>query len=355
VCLCAPEGVIYGGHAAFNAANTPTRGRAHDRICPPNLRFWLANAVLFGAVATSSSPALATDCPVGWGTPATNCDGICSSSGDTWTCDVSSATTGARVVMVSDHDTIHDYEAWGDVDGDKFCCAIDEGSDPVIDTFEIIGSDHQDTLGFSGNSKANNLKAISSNPITATISAGDGDDTIFGSDYDGTDYQETLEGEGDGDTIFGYDGDDILDGGSGNDNMLGGDGDDMMYGGTGDDTMGGGYGVDTMDGEAHNDPMSGDAGPDTMYGGTGDDNMSGGGDDDYLNGEDGADEICGDGHGSGDTLDDGGADGDIDYLWGATNVDTEYCGEGSTYWSGFATTGGCAGNPTLTAPPPGCP
>ncbi len=237
--------------------------------------------------------------------------------------------------MVQDYSGDHDYEAWGHVDGDTFCCAIDD-TNPIT-AFEIIGSDAADQLHFTWNSNTDNLLPAGVSSITAKIRGAGDDDLITGSDYGGAGYAETLEGGADDDTILGNRGDDILNGDAGADTMLGGAGVDTMDGGAGDDTMLGGNDDDTMDGGADDDGMSGGEGDDTMDGGTG------------------SDSLCGNGAISGDILTESSADGAVDYLWGAVSSDEEYCFEASTYWSGNPTINTCTGNTELDDPPAGCP
>jgi len=300
----------------------------------------------------------AADCPAGFGTYDTNCDGVCALDAyvTTWTCDVSGASTVGRVAMVQDFGADHDYEAWGDVDGDKFCCAIDDVQQGGIVDFVIIGSDNADTLSFTWDSKAYNLLAAYPTAIEGNIQAGDDADLIYGSDDNSAYYSETLEGENGDDTIVGNAGDDDMRGGGAADTMVGGTGDDTMDGGAGNDTMIGGGGADTMDGGTGDDTMDGGASDDIMDGYLGDDDMSGGTGDDTMDGGDGSDEICGGGESGGDWLFEsaGFTDGDVDYLWGAINVDTSVCNEGTTYWDGASGTY-CVGNPLIYSPPAGCP
>lgn len=103
-----------------------------------------------------------------------------------------------------------------------------------VEAFEIIGTEHADTLG-AGNS-------------SDVIYGGSGDDRVYGRDG-----RDELWGQDGNDTLDGGDGNDILYGDwrddtftPGNDVLIGGAGDDDLYGGGGNNTFSGGDGNDEI-------------------------------------------------------------------------------------------------------------
>lgn len=85
-----------------------------------------------------------------------------------------------------------------------------------------------------------NVDALSGQPSTAGLLAGDGNDNTLS----GTSSNEQLYGFAGNDVLLGADGQDILRGGQGKDTLAGGAGVDIMLGGAGDDILIGGAGVD---------------------------------------------------------------------------------------------------------------
>jgi hypothetical protein len=286
----------------------------------------------------SPAHAVCPTTPVNW--DAEGCDGRCTTTSTAFTCDVSGAGGSSMVVIVEDYATgAYEYEAWGNYNGNPFCCYSDADYEPT--EIYIYGSAYSDTLEFTFPGTGSNLHAHTATPISAYIYGGTLDDIIRGS-YDNTaTYAEYLYGEGGDDIIIGNDGDDYCDGGGGNDDIDGNAGDDTIYGGAG------------------NDSLKGGDGDDTIYGGDGIDNISGGAGDDFIDGGAGGDVICGDSETSGDTLDAGDLVDEAvpDKLWGANAADSDYCRTDGTYWDGFAAdpTAVCAGNPTLAGKPGACP
>ncbi len=288
-------------------------------------------------------------CPTAFGTTcAVGGTDVCTTTGTTFTCDVSGSDDSAECTVVSDYDATSDLEAWGFVrvsDGmggytqEEFCC---ESSQQVTPTAVYIeGSAYADLLQFTWDSLANNLDGVGA-AITGTINGYAGNDIINGSHASGANIAETLNGGVDNDTIRGND--DV-------DTLNGGDDDDVLMGGAGNDTM---------NGDGGSDEMLGGVGADTMNGGAGRDFMSGGADNDIMDGGSGGDIMCGDGEGltGGDILDDGDATdegaGLTDELWSAIAADEAYCNDASTKWDGNAA-GTCGSNPTISSPPTACP
>ena len=191
----------------------------------------------------------------------------------------------------------------------------------------------------------------------------------------GTTANETLTGGGGDDEIYGLEGHDILNGGGGNDLLVGGLGSDTLDGGTGADTMNGGEGndtfyVDDIDdvvvevpnypdtdivhvsidyydvgaaadveqiyysgngsgtilGSDTNNFINSSTGADWLEGKGGNDWLFGGGGDDHLEGGTGNDEL--DGWQGNDTMI-GGTGDDVYNVDSASDVVTEYAGEGT--------------------------
>jgi Ca2+-binding RTX toxin-like protein len=280
-----------------------------------------------------------------------------------WTCDVSTAGGASSVVVVEDYDTSGSddhYEAWGDYDGELFCCQVTDDDD--VDEVKVVGSNYSDTLRFSWDSLTYNLQAVSGEAaLDAEIKGGTGMDSIYGSDSS-SGIVEVLFGEGGADTIRAYDGDDELHGGPEDDAMFGDNGDDYLDGAEGDDSMYGGNGEDDMYGYGGNDIMLGGGGDDDMEGGDGNDQMSGGSGGDYMTGQSGSDFICGDSSGvNADLLFDSDYDSETipDQLWDedTSSSDTISCWDSSTDFggSGIYTIGACGASATLSSRPSLCP
>lgn len=292
-------------------------------------------------VASAPMPALA-DCPT---SPvnynAQDCtigsNTVCSNGTVTsFTCDVSWSLDDAMVTIVSDFDASPDYEAWGEANGELFCC--ESGVQYNESSVHIEGSYFADLLQFTWSGLTYNLNGVGG-AITATIDGNDGPDTINGS-HASTNITETLNGGAMGDTIRGNADADTLNGDAG---------DDLLLCGAGNDTANGGAGADDILGGAGTDTLYGDAGRDNMSGGDDDDYMNGGADGDTMCGED---QVLGDELHDGDTVDEGA--GYRDVLAAGINSDEEYCLSTSTTWSGLAYTTNCTG-PTSTSRPAACP
>lgn len=107
----------------------------------------LRSAVVEAACPTTPLSWEAEDCLVEAGT-VTVCTYTPATS--TWTCDVSGAAGPSNVVVVTDLDTAaNDLEAWGDWNGELFCCELtgnDAGSAAAV---KVLGSDYNDTLSFT--------------------------------------------------------------------------------------------------------------------------------------------------------------------------------------------------------------
>ncbi len=117
---------------------------------------------------------------------------------------------------------------------------------------------------------------------SATVDAGDGDDTVYASDL--------------GDNLIGGAGNDTLYGGRLDDWLLGGDGDDVLNaGGIGAGTLGGDGNY--LDGGAGNDVLTGREGSDWLEGGDGTDTLEGGDGGDILAGGGGAGDVLHGGRG----------------------------------------------------------
>jgi hypothetical protein len=335
-------------------------------------------------------------CPSGYTHSSSSCDDpytsskpICEldSTNKQIFCDLGSATTSAELTIVEDYDTTtDDFEAWGEIDGNAFCCVIPEPPPTCpcdIEAVIVFGSLQEDTINFAYNDGGTlrHLQPSLSSELTAWAFAGDDDDTIHGSGYGGTsgaEYTEYLCGMGAGDTINGHPGDDYIFGdcltdhgfsvpsttdsgqSDGRDTLFGDYGDDTMYGDADDDRMIGGPGDDYMQGDAGADTLEGQQGVDTIYGGDGPDGIDGGPQDDYLYGDDGSDAVCG---GPGDDLVHGtnpltSSDGDVDELWpgGETYDKIRTCDntDGDRYQTSVLdVTGGCS--TSISTKPSGCP
>jgi hypothetical protein len=307
-----------------------------NTLIPQAPRILAFLAILLAALVGLAPGVAAAACPTPWS--AESCDGRCATTSTTFSCDVSGAGGASKVVMVENYSGASEYEAWGDYDGNKFCCESDAQYDP--DTFIIDGSAYADTLKLIDSLTSSQLEPTSATVITATINGGGGDDTIFGSDR-ALDYSETLNGD---------DGDDIIWAGADADVCNGGDGEDTIAGGGGDDLISGGAG---------NDTISGGDGDDEIYGNAGADKISGGNDNDVIDGGIGGDVICGDAEsgGGGDVLDDGDTTNEAipDKLWGADALDSLTCGANGTYIDSSSDPGTCAGNPSISTKPAACP
>lgn len=265
---------------------------------------------------------------------------VCSEDdANTWSCSIAGAAAGGSQLVITDsYYTGTTYEAWGDIDGEKFCCVAQD----CYTTFHAHGSAQADLIEFSWDRPNHQLGPATGcqGNITAYAWGEGGQDMIYGSDST-VNYEELLYGGDGADTISGLDGHDHIYGGANPDTLDGGAGADVMEGGTESDTMRGGAGDDTMDGNDHNDFMAGGSGDDTMDGGSG------------------ADVMCGDDHTNGDTLYDGDStdeDPQADVLYGFSSVDEVECRDDSTVWDGGSEDGdSCEGNPTISSRPTYCP
>lgn len=99
---------------------------------------------------------------------------------------------------------------------------------------------------------------------TASIDAGEGDDTVYGRDR-----KDIIFGGLGADQIFGENGQDILYGGTGDAAKAGQDSGDWLYGGDGRDKLFGEGGDDVLYGQAHSDRLSGGDGNDWLIGSDG--------------------------------------------------------------------------------------
>lgn len=266
-----------------------------------------------------------------------NSTAVCSLSGSTWTCDVSADTASASVTAVTDFDSDNStIEAWGDFDGEHFCCTVATSS---VTDLVVEGSQYADALAFTYSSLTYNLKNGPLTALTGTINGNGGNDTIVGSNWGGADYLDDLHGGAGADTIHSHGGADELYGDAGNDTMLGGSGDDYMDGGDNEDTM------------------LGQAGDDEMHGGDGVDGMSGGTENDNMEGGLGGDHICGDD--GNDSVNDGdlATETNPDRLWETYFSVCADVSNPGTYWNTASTTGSChlVPNPAQTVRPALCP
>ncbi len=308
--------------------------------------------VLLALIVGSAPMSAFAACPSPFGTTcAVGGTDVCTTSGGTFTCDVSTSDDSAECTVVSDYPGATQYEAWGFVRPDDgmggytqevFCCASDPQNVPTAVVIE--GSGYADLLQFTWDSLAYNLNGLAS-AITGTINGNAGNDILNGS-HASSNIAETLNGGNDDDTVRGNAGPDTLNGDDGNDLLLGGGGNDTMNGGPGGDEMLGGTGGDTMNGDGGRDFMGGGDGNDAMDGGLGGDIMCGeaevGGGGDTLN--------------DGDTVNEGA--GLTDELWSATAADAAVCQDDTgTKWDGNASTATCnvTPNPTISAKPAACP
>ncbi|WP_432449603.1 calcium-binding protein [Aliiroseovarius marinus] len=94
---------------------------------------------------------------------------------------------------------------------------------------------------------------------SATVYAGDGDDSVFGGNQD----DRFFGGKGN-DSLFGDNGNDYLDGGHGNDVLSGGLGDDFIFGNKGNNTLYGGDGNDVVNTGDHTSIANGGTGDDLI-------------------------------------------------------------------------------------------
>jgi hypothetical protein len=220
----------------------------------------------------------------------------------TWECNVETAAVHGEAYIVQDYPfSSSDYEAWGEIDGELFCCAIDARPEgplgPVLTNINIRGGPAPDTLAFHYvvgvfPFAAYDLHSATGSPVQGLIMGLDGVDTITGSnDSAGTGiYSETLLGGEGNDTIFGLAGVDNILGEGGVDTLSGGQGIDYIYGGAGGDIIDGGPGADVIYGDGgltvgDADTITGGAGSDTIYGQDGGDTISGNLGDDTIYGD----------------------------------------------------------------------
>lgn len=282
---------------------------------------------------------------------------VCTTNSTSFTCDVSWSDEEATVTIVSDFDSGVPYEAWGEANGELFCCESNIQYTPTA--VHIEGSIFDDILEFTWDALSYNLNGVSTN-IAATIDGNAGKDTIRGS-HASPNIAETLNGGLGDDNIRGNADADVLNGGGGKDLLLGGAGDDECNGDDADDEVFGGDGADVLSGGAGADVMNGDAGDDVMYGGAGRDRMSGAAGDDTMDGGTDGDTMCGDGEVGGDylyageTTDEG--VGLRDILYAASAADDVVPGSSSTStdpWSNCVMPG-CPVTAYVTTPPPTCP
>lgn len=217
-----------------------------------NLRTSIVTMIVLAAPAIASA-----DCPSTHLQAVVGCDAVCSYiSTDTWAC---TADDYSSITMVSDFDTaVDDYEAWGHVADDKFCCTWEPSSNDPVSHLVINGSDQVDFLSFNYATGSNNLHSADGELVDATIYGNASNDTIRGSnDDDLTTYSETLRGGPNDDTIIALAGDDTCYGDSDNDTITGGAGDDYIEGNGGNDTLLGGVGDDTILGQEGDDSIGG--------------------------------------------------------------------------------------------------
>jgi Ca2+-binding RTX toxin-like protein len=148
------------------------------------------------------------------------------------------------------------YDGGGGFDTvDESSLAVaDKGTSTFTSIENIVGSSHNDSYTFTGNSNI-------------TIDGGAGDDVVTGGSAS--------------DTLTGGQGNDIQNGGAGNDLLLalGNSQDDAVndsYDADGKNTMSGGDGNDRIIGAGNNDTMDGGAGSDHLFAGGGNNHLTGG-------------------------------------------------------------------------------
>ncbi len=301
------------------------------------------SALALGLVSTTAQAVCPTtptdydseDCSVNEGATT-----VCTQTASTFTCDFSGAGGASTLVLVSSYDATYFIEAWGNWDGEDFCCHTTGGwtGDNVI----VNGSAYGDSLALSSASWGY-LEYDTGDPndplISVEVWGGNGNDTIHGSSETQVVYYEELYGEGGQDTIHGHEGADYISGGLHGDTLNGNAGDDTMYGNEGDDIMAGG------DGE------------DSMYGNGGVDYMGGGNNDDLIDGGEGGDVMCGDGEDNKDVIYDGDGTAETwpDKIWAANNADWTYCQDSSTYWDNYSNDMMSNCGSALLSRPPQCP
>ncbi len=144
---------------------------------------------------------------------------------------------------------------------DEFSLTVgDKGTSTFTSIEDIIGSSHNNSYTFTGNSRI-------------TIDGGAGDDVVTGGSAS--------------DTLTGGQGNDTLNGGGGNDLLLalGNTMDDAIahaFDADGKNTMSGGDGNDELVGGGNNDTLDGGAGQDILIGGGGNNHITGGAGADFF-------------------------------------------------------------------------
>jgi Ca2+-binding RTX toxin-like protein len=311
---------------------------------------WLA----LGPEARAACPST----PVNWAAQDCAVDGVpvCTATGDTWECDVSSSGSDAEVNTVGTGGKLYSF---GTHDGELFCCESPGNVD--FELVETYGSEHDDLLTFIFAPASLELAEFTGVVMVATIYGGDGNDTIKGSNRDSPAYYfETLRGQDGIDNIQGNGGNDYLYGGQAGDICDGGPGDDTIYGEGGNDTLDGNSGSDHIYGGNDNDTIRGGPGNDFLYGEAGDDRIGGGDDNDTIDGGTGGDVMCGDAEsgGDGDQIFDGTETSAVtpkNLIWGANSVDELYCYATNTETDASSDDVLASCNPVLTSKPGQCP
>ncbi|KPA23363.1 Hemolysin, chromosomal [Shimia sp. SK013] len=146
---------------------------------------------------------------------------------------------------------------------------------------------------------------------------------------------DVIIGDDDDNTLIGTEDDDTLDGLAGDDLLVGLAGADLMSGDEGADTLLGGYGVDVLSGDAGDDLVKGGLGDDSLFGDDGNDRLIGGWGSDFLTAGTGSDQLEGDA--GADILlsvDDDGAQGAADLLYGGADNDRLIGDDGDTMTGG---------------------
>ncbi len=98
-----------------------------------------APAATFGVCPTTPTDWDSENCTVNGGATT-----VCSYTTSAFTCDLSAASGASEITLVSSYDSTYFIEAWGDWNGEEFCCHTPSGwtGDDVI----IYDSDYSDSI-----------------------------------------------------------------------------------------------------------------------------------------------------------------------------------------------------------------
>lgn len=109
------------------------------------------SAIALGSFAPGIAHAVCPATPTDWNAEDCTVNGgatnVCTWTASTYSCDFSAAGGASNLVLVSSYDGTYFIEAWGDWDGEDFCCHSPTGwsGDDVV----VYGSTYGDLLSLS--------------------------------------------------------------------------------------------------------------------------------------------------------------------------------------------------------------